>query len=199
MVMHTVLVFCLAISLAFANYGNITVNWTGNWSCVLNYREKSMPCALGKNGISSNKVEGDGKTPVGEFLIRRAFYRADKLNSAPAVSPYLNLLSTQTNYGWVDEPTDPLYNQFVYLPYYNKETNQSISHENLYLNSSNVYDLMAVIGYNDVNIVPYAGSAIFFHVASDGYGATAGYVALSLDDLKYVLESISSDTYMIIH
>ena len=133
-----------------------------------------------------------------EFLIRRAFYRPDKLACVPNLPTYLDLLATQTNFGWVDEPTDPLYNQFVYLPYYNNVTNATISHENLYLNSSNVYDLMAVIGYNDVNIIPFAGSAIFFHVASNGYGATAGCVSLSLSDLTYVLERINLNTYMII-
>lgn len=92
------------------------------------------------------------------------------------------------DYAWVDAPYDPLYNQFTHTPY-------AASHENLYLDSS-LYDLFAVIGYNDAPVVPYKGSAIFFHVASAGYGGTAGCVAMKLEDLSYVLSHVSKDTFM---
>ena len=54
----------LWINISKAEYGNITVKWTGSWNCELTFNQKSMPCALGKNGIAVNKVEGDGKTRI---------------------------------------------------------------------------------------------------------------------------------------
>lgn len=38
-------------------------------------------CALGKNGVSVNKKEGDGCSPAGAFPLRRAFYRRDRLGT----------------------------------------------------------------------------------------------------------------------
>ena len=35
-------------------------------------------CVIGKNGKSSNKKEGDLKTPKGTFTLGKLFYRKDK-------------------------------------------------------------------------------------------------------------------------
>lgn len=94
------------------------------------------------------------------------------------------------NFGWCDDPKSELYNTFVELPI-------SVSHENLWLDTSNVYDLLAVVDYNVDPVVPYKGSAIFFHV-TESFGPTAGCVAVCLDDLKWVLQNMDEDTYMII-
>ena len=102
---------------------------------------------------------------------------------------FLNCQATQTTFGWVDAATDPLYNQFVTLPY-------NASHEDLYLTDSSVYDLLAVVGYNDDPVVAYKGSAIFFHVASAGYGPTAGCISMALEDLVFVLSSVHKNTWM---
>lgn len=48
----------------------------------------------------------------------------------------------------VDAPDDPQYNEFSTLP------STASSYELLYRDDS-VYDLMAVIGYNDQPVVPY--------------------------------------------
>ena len=37
-------------------------------------------CAIGKNGISKNKIEGDKKTPKGYFGIGSLYYRKDRVN-----------------------------------------------------------------------------------------------------------------------
>jgi L,D-peptidoglycan transpeptidase YkuD (ErfK/YbiS/YcfS/YnhG family) len=57
------------------------------------------------------------------------------------------------------------------------------------------YDLMAVVGYNDDPPVKGLGSAIFFHVTPD-YGPTAGCIALSLQNLTWVLERAGTETMM---
>ena len=89
---------------------------------------------------------------------------------------------TQPNFGWCDDPNSALYNTFVELPL-------NASHERLWLNNSPVYDMLAVVGYNDDPIVKGKGSAIFFHV-TETYGGTAGCISMSLLDLQFVLSNI---------
>jgi L,D-peptidoglycan transpeptidase YkuD (ErfK/YbiS/YcfS/YnhG family) len=55
----------------------------------------------------------------------------------------------------------------------------------------NVYDLFAVVGYNDDPVVPGAGSAIFVHIARPGLTPTTGCVGLSVEDLVELLEYIN--------
>jgi len=46
-----------------------------------------------------------------------------------------------------------------------------------------LYDVLAVVGFNDDPVVAGKGSAIFLHVARPDYTPTAGCVALKLSDL----------------
>ncbi len=62
----------------------------------------------------------------------------------------------------------------------------------------NVYDLIVPLGYNDDPVIPGAGSAIFLHVARDGYPPTAGCVALAADDLRLVLVGAEVDSRVIV-
>jgi len=50
-----------------------------------------------------------------------------------------------------------------------------------------VYDLLAVLGWNDAPAVPGKGSAIFLHVARPDFRPTEGCVALAQADLQRVL------------
>lgn len=169
---------------------NIYVTHTKEHYCSLKFREKSYDCALGKNGISYNKVEGDGCTPVGAFSLRRAFYRIDRIKSFVNISNYLNTEVTEPDFGWCDDPKSEFYNDFVTLPI-------TVSHENLWLNDSVAYDLLAVIGYNDCPVIPGLGSAIFFHV-TETFGPTAGCVAVLLEDLQFILSNLDFTSMMII-
>jgi|EP01033_Poteriospumella_lacustris_P005158 L,D-peptidoglycan transpeptidase YkuD (ErfK/YbiS/YcfS/YnhG family) len=192
------LLFAVALSAlanSVHNSTDIVVTWLGGHDCTLEFLGQKLRCALGKNGVTRRKREGDGMTPIGSFPLRRAFYRQDKTNTPCfSVAPHLNCEATQTDFGWIDAPSDAMYNQFVRLPY----KGGSVSHENLFLDDSAVYDLLAVIGYNDDPVVPYAGSAIFFHVASEGYGATAGCVSLALVDLAFVLSQATPATRFVV-
>ena len=47
------------------------------------------------------------------------------------------------------------------------------SHEEMW-RKDDLYDIVVVLGHNDDPIVPGNGSAVFLHVASAGYGPTAG-------------------------
>ena len=86
--------------------------------------------------------------------------------------------------GWCDAPGDPNYNKLVKHPY-------PVSAEHLWLDS-HVYDIIAVVGFNDDPVVPGAGSAIFLHLARDGYPPTAGCVALTDHDLRAALAQFTA-------
>ena len=40
---------------------------------------KKYQCAVGKNGLTKNKIEGDLCTPLGVFQFNKIFYRPDRL------------------------------------------------------------------------------------------------------------------------
>ena len=45
----------------------------------LYFSKYKIKCAIGKRGITSRKIEGDGKTPRGTFGFKFIFYRKDYL------------------------------------------------------------------------------------------------------------------------
>lgn len=143
---------------------------------------KIYSCAIGKAGATPNKVEGDHKTPLGTFPIRNIFYRSDRLNLKSAIP----LRATAPDDGWCDDSNDKKYNQYVKLPY-------RARHEDLW-REDHVYDVVVVIGYNDAPVTPEKGSAIFLHVARDGYPGTEGCIALALPDLLEVVEMLTPDS-----
>ena len=183
----TVLFCCLR----GVNAMNITVLWTAGYSCLLEFNGSTVPCSLGKNGVTEYKREGDGCTPTGTFILRRGFYRSDKVSLELSKFSRSFFTETRPEFGWCDDPLSELYNQFL------NSVPITASYENLWLESSPVYDLLGVIGYNDDPPVPYLGSAIFFHV-TETYGPTAGCVAIAMKDLQWILQNIKEDTRMII-
>ncbi len=135
-----------------------------------------MRCALGRSGIGAVKREGDGVTPAGAFPLRRVMYRSDRLQ-APETG--LAVRAIDPSDGWCDDPRDIRYNQLVRLPC-------DAGHERLWRDDG-LYDLLAVIGYNDDPIEAGLGSAIFLHVARPDCGPTEGCVAVTLSDLQAIL------------
>ena len=127
--------------------------------------------AIGPGGIAIKGGEGDGITPRGSFPVREIFYRADRI-SKPATA--LPLRALEKDDGWCDAPGDPNYNRRVLLPY-------PASAEQMW-RADHLYDLVAVLGYNDDPVVPGKGSAIFLHLARPDFSATHGCVALTRDD-----------------
>ena len=45
---------------------------------TLIFNEFKFRCCVGKNGFSKNKIEGDKKTPVGEFYLENLYFRKDR-------------------------------------------------------------------------------------------------------------------------
>ncbi len=154
---------------------------------LLFFAGKSYKCAIGKNGFSAEKKEGDGCSPLGIFALRECWYRADKM---PPPKTKLPLKIINENDGWCDDASSPDYNKYVQLPY-------AFSHEKLWRDDG-VYDLIIPIGYNDApivsGIVSGAGSAIFLHIAKPDYSGTEGCIALSKTDLLEILPLLSPET-----
>lgn len=138
----------------------------------------SVACALGRGGVieAAAKREGDGKTPLGLWPIRRLLYRPDKGGVPKAILP---MGAIRPNDGWCDAPGDPAYNRPVILPY-------PASAETMW-RDDDLYDLMVVLGHNDNPPRSGMGSAIFLHQAKPGYAPTEGCIALGRPDLERFL------------
>jgi L,D-peptidoglycan transpeptidase YkuD (ErfK/YbiS/YcfS/YnhG family) len=146
---------------------------------VLDWGAGSRRCAIGPAGIARKISEGDGVTPLGVFSLREAFYRADRVAKPKSILPVRAIARDD---GWCDAPEDQNYNRLVKLPY--PASTEILWHEN------HVYDLVAVIGFNDDPVTPGKGSAIFLHLARPDYPPTAGCVALAENDLRAALEQL---------
>lgn len=143
---------------------------------VLVCEDRAFRCALGRAGVRLDKREGDGATPLGAWPLRRVLFRPDRV-AEPVTG--LPVQPIDPALGWCDDPGDPAYNRPLRLP-------AAARHERMWRDDG-LYDLLAVLGYNDDPVEPGRGSAIFLHVAGDGYPPTEGCVALALPDLQHVL------------
>ena len=131
-----------------------------------------LPCALGRNGVTRFKREGDGATPAGAFRLLYFFLR----KPAPLRLPWRR---TRQEDIWCDDARSFLYNRPIRAP-------SRLSHEDMW-RKDRLYD---VVGVMDYNLSPRArgrGSAIFFHIATDDLAPTAGCVALRAADMRRLL------------
>lgn len=154
--------------------GQVTAKVSGwqrhdvQWSRVVG----SVPAVIGRNGLApeGEKREGDGRTPSGIFLLRRAFGYEEKV---PTGLLYQRV--TEHDF-WVDDSTSLQYNQWVTGPV------PGVSHEVL-RRRDGLYRYAVVIEYNTDPVVAHMGSAIFMHVWRAADKPTAGCVAMAENDL----------------
>ncbi|MER2604980.1 MAG: L,D-transpeptidase family protein [Siculibacillus sp.] len=145
----------------------------------------SLPCALGRSGLTRFKREGDGATPVGRFELLHGFRRADR--ALPPVAP-IPLRPIRVDDGWCDDVGDGRYNRLVRLPL-------AASHETLRRDDA-LYDVVIVLDWNVRRRVIGRGSAIFFHLARPDFAPTAGCVALRPADMRRLLARLSGRCVM---
>jgi L,D-peptidoglycan transpeptidase YkuD (ErfK/YbiS/YcfS/YnhG family) len=138
-----------------------------------------FPCALGRGGTRARKREGDGATPMGRWGIGSVHFRPDRMRRP---STALCARALRPDDGWCDAPADRNYNRGVRHPY-------PASAERLWRRDG-LYDLLAVLAYNDRPRIRGRGSAIFLHVASAGYAPTEGCIALRRRHLARLLERL---------
>jgi L,D-peptidoglycan transpeptidase YkuD (ErfK/YbiS/YcfS/YnhG family) len=150
---------------------------------VLKYKNFLYKCAIGKNGITNSKIEGDKCTPTGIYSIEKIYYREDRL-SMPKLD--FQTIPINKNFGWCDDIRSTYYNKFIKFPF-------TYSAEFLY-RADDIYNIICIISYNINPVIKNKGSAIFLHVANSNYSGTAGCLALKQDDLIELLQNIDLDT-----
>jgi L,D-peptidoglycan transpeptidase YkuD (ErfK/YbiS/YcfS/YnhG family) len=186
-------IFILLISYNMPVYASDIVVTLQKNICVANFNGDVYHCSIGKNGITADKKEGDGKTPVGVFPLREILFRADKISKNELLNISLPLHAIKQYDGWCDEPQNKDYNKMVNLDHFDLR----ISHEDLY-RDDDLYDLLIVVGYNDDPVIPYKGSAIFIHIAKPNYLGTAGCVGFSRSDLLKIIHQLDANSNLIV-
>lgn len=147
----------------------------------------AFPCSLGRSGRKFIKREGDGATPMGCWQMRRLFYRADRM-----VPPRSGLAPRliRDHDGWCETVGDRNYNRLVPIPY---ET----SHEFMKRQDA-LYDVVVELSHNEKPRVQGHGSAVFFHLRDPKGGPTAGCIAVSMRDMKIILEKCGPKTRIVV-
>ena len=138
---------------------------------------KNIPASIGRNGFAllEKKIEGDGKSPTGLFMLGQLFCYENKINSS------LPFIQTNEEDKWIDDSNHVNYNQYI------KGNTTAKSFEHLFLNNI-YYKYCMVVEYNTHPVIKGKGSAIFFHVADAQYSPTAGCVAIQEADMVKILK-----------
>lgn len=145
----------------------------GNWRQIM-----TTPGFIGKNGLGKIK-EGDNKTPLGTFVIDKAFGIAEDPGCA---MPYTQV---DENIYWSGD-WNYKYNQWVDArenPNFDKGNSEHL----ISYNPEYIYCLN--IGYNSENIAG-KGSALFIHCFGNKKTWTGGWVALPEAEMKIVMQTV---------
>jgi L,D-peptidoglycan transpeptidase YkuD (ErfK/YbiS/YcfS/YnhG family) len=151
-------------------------------------------CALGRSGVcaAADKREGDGKTPLGLYVLRQVYVRADRVTGLVTGLPVSEL---DPDSGWCDDPADARYNRFVRHPF-------AAGAERLW-REDGLYDIIVTLGHNDSPVVAGLGSAIFLHCCKfDEQGdmkPTLGCVAVPGAALQHLLRDATPQSLIAIY
>tara|TARA_B100001059_G_C17550525_1_gene435026 strand:- start:73 stop:564 length:492 start_codon:yes stop_codon:yes gene_type:complete len=146
------------------------------------YDDFQFKCAIGANGSTWNKNEGDKKTPKGKYTLGPLYYREDRVGK-PVTK--LKTIKIKKDMGWCDDVFHKKYNKLIKI-------NKKIKFEKMW-RKDQIYDLLIPIHYNTKKIVKNKGSAIFIHL-SKNYKKTLGCIALKKQDLLILLKLIKKGT-----
>jgi len=146
------------------------------------YNIEAEAC-IGKNGATTEKVEGDGKTPLGEFElgIILGIHSKEKIETGLKYKQF-----TEDMY-WVDDPKSKYYNQLINVSEVKKDWN-SAEHLIDYLVE---YEYLIEIKTNPYNI-PGKGSAIFLHCKNNK--TTAGCISIDKEIMEKIVRNIDEHT-----
>ncbi len=135
-----------------------------------------MLAGIGSKGFATigNKLEGDGKTPSGLFLLGQLFCYEKKVNTQ------LPFIQTTKDDKWIDDTESKDYNKYV------RGNTDAKSFEKLLLRG-NAYKYCMAIEYNTHPVVKGKGSAIFLHLADKIPSSTAGCVAITEKNMELII------------
>ena len=150
---------------------------------TLQIDEFKFNCCIGKKGSTTNKKEGDKKTPKGTFEIENLYFREDRIKKPLTL---LKCIKIKKNMGWCDDVNFPKkYNKLIKI-------DNKIRHEKL-KRKDNKYDLLIPIMYNYKKPIPGLGSCIFIHITNK-YKPTAGCIALKKKDFLILAKIIKKNS-----
>ena len=143
----------------------------------------------GRNGASIDKVEGDGKTPVGIYRFTSAFGILDDPGS---ILPYKKL--TKYDY-WVDDSNSAYYNRMVDTRQVKKDwTSAEI------MSASVPYYNYGIALDHNVNQIPGKGSAIFIHcLKGEADNGSSGCIKIPETLMKQLIQSVDGETKIAIY
>ena len=144
-------------------------------------------CSIGRSGVTRDKREGDGKTPVGRFAILGWRFRPAGLVGARPVSAWRLI---RPDDGWCDQPGAAAYNRPVRLPV-------AAGHEKMWRDDIK-YDAVGILDYNIFPRRSLRGSAIFFHLCSAEFEITAGCIAIPARDMQKLLPRLAGKTFLVV-
>jgi L,D-peptidoglycan transpeptidase YkuD (ErfK/YbiS/YcfS/YnhG family) len=150
---------------------------------TLQIDEFKFKCCIGKNGSTSQKKEGDKKTPRGIFRIENLYFRKDRKKKPLTL---MKCIEIKKNMGWCNDIRFPKkYNKLFKIK-------KRIKHEKLNRNDYK-YDFLIPIKYNFKKPIIGLGSCIFIHLTKD-YKPTAGCIALREKDFLIMLKIIKKNS-----
>jgi L,D-peptidoglycan transpeptidase YkuD (ErfK/YbiS/YcfS/YnhG family) len=133
---------------------------------------------VGRNGLSANRREGDGTTPIGTFSIGRVMYGV-------APNPGVRFRYRRIVCGdyWVEDPRSPYYNTFRHVSCGSPPPFR-VQGERLW-EATTAYRHFAVVEFNMRPVVPGRGSGIFLHATTRR--STNGCISLPVAQLRQTL------------
>ncbi len=148
----------------------------------------TLPCALGRAGSVTRKREGDGGTPRAVLRPVAVYFRSDQWRTRSFALP---AKSITPNDGWCDDALSHRYNRLIRRP-------SRFSHETLW-RQDRLYDIVIETDWNRRPATRGRGSAIFIHLARDGFTPTEGCIALDRKGMELLLPRLHAKARLIIH
>jgi len=146
-----------------------------------------IPVALGRGGIRVNKREGDGATPKGRFRPVRLWWRPDR---SPRPQTRLPTRAIGTGDAWCEDPASRRYNRpFQVGPDEPGDRLRRIDH---------LYDFIIEMDHNADPVVRWRGSAVFIHLAADGFAPTAGCISMTRSAMLRLLNRLGPSSRIVI-
>ena len=155
-----------------------------NNQMYLNYKSLKAEATIGKNGLTNSLVEGDMKTPIGEFDLGISFGIHER--SEIDINEDIPYFKIQNNHYWIDDINSKFYNQLIMI-----DKEPIISGEHLIDYANEDYEYAIEIKVNPHNIIG-KGSAIMLHCNKNEY--TYGCVGISRENMIKLLGMIDADT-----
>lgn len=165
----------------FTQAGRIACHARLGFGCL------SLPCRIGRNGVTHRKCEGDGATPAAVMRPVQGFWRKDHRKRPVTGVP---MRPIRKGDGWCEVPGDRNYNRLVKKPY-------AASHEDM-MRADHLYDVVLELDWNRSPRRQGRGSAIFFHLTRPEQGPTAGCIAVDRKFVDFLLARISTRTRFVV-